>query len=175
MSIGSDLLDQLRKLCASTASGTLFLTTQYNSQGRIGLLRGHIVHLAIATRRGLDAIPELAEAEARSFRFEPGLAPQPQTGLPSTPAILGSLHRPRSMAAAATVVTGEKVNAADTRILEEVLMDFLGPIATFLVQEKVDAKPNLREVLESLMEEFSDLDKAQEFRRTVDKRLAGLQ
>ncbi len=165
------MLAELVKLCQGGASGTLFTTLTDGHQLRIGLLRGRIVHVASLSQRGLTALKTLPLRAPRSFRFEAGLSPEPQSDLPPTPAILSLLQEGTRVAPHAATAEGSELDAKTLSIVTEELTEYLGPIADILVEEQRQAA-SLDILLNRLSAQLDSPEQAQKFAQRVRARLA---
>jgi len=192
-------LDFLNELSREQRSGIVFISVPPNHQARIGFSKGQIVHLAIHALRADAALQPLAEATPRSYRFEGGVTPSLQPGLPPTPEILkrlaGIAAEPAASAPPAEPVAAvEEVAAPALNVIQadneaqaprkpgniddetlavvtEELTDFLGPIAADLVRERASA-PSVGLLLNQLSVHFGNLHDAMRLRQRVERRLS---
>jgi hypothetical protein len=152
------MLSALEELSRTDASGMLIAVTEDNHQVRIGLQNGEIVHLATQRLQGNEAISAIATNSYRTFNFTSGSPFQVQPDLPATEVILNALRSGKYSEgetdfSASPAPAPAGVDAGLLHIIEEELMEFVGPIASILILE-AKRQPSLNAVLQKLAKEL---------------------
>ena len=183
----SELLEELRRLCADRASGTVFIATPENRSARIVLREGRIVGLNYRAKRGMGSVQMIREMVSGRIGFTQGLA-QPVGGdqdLPATPVLLGLLEGRSSASDASASSGGVGAGLADAgidlaearRIMEEELIEFLGPVAGFACQEEFAGLPGdagLDDLVDMIDRILREAGESQHSREVVDSFIARL-
>lgn len=141
----------------------MFLVTSSSQSARIGLSQGKIVHIALRRLQGLQALIELASAGVARLQFSPGVAQDPQPELPDTQTILAALGDSGSK-------DGASVDDEALRLIQEELVEILGPFADVLIDEHRACR-NLDELLPTLVKQIADPAEAAQFEQRVKARL----
>ncbi|MCC9002192.1 MAG: hypothetical protein ABTR54_10635 [Candidatus Competibacter sp.] len=168
--------DELQALRVEKRTGTLFVISSDSHLAQFGLKSGEIVALVFQNKHGLEALEILEsfrhqQVRANTFRFTNGHLPPSKLPLPPTDHILDLLlgKSPRSQSA------GDPKSARMTdqtkAIVEQELVEFIGPIAAIVCDEVWNSLGSLDAILDALSQELSDSNQAALFRQNVLKRL----
>jgi hypothetical protein len=142
----SQLLDLLTDLVDERRSGTLFIRSDSNHVVTVGLEKGRIIALFYGARRGTNAIPLICQIGAGSFRFESDVLSGVHQELPATSGILNRLRarddiKPAHPAVSGAPPAGSGISREKRdrlcRQLQELLGDYLGPIAQMVFDDAV--------------------------------------
>lgn len=87
----SALLEELRDLCATKSTGTLFILSPGNNVAQFTLEAGEIIAVAYNTKRGEDALKLICKIPVGSARFERNIVLAAKMPLASTATLLGRL------------------------------------------------------------------------------------
>jgi hypothetical protein len=167
----SGLYQLLTDLIAQKRTCTLFGRTDNNRAIMIGVMRGEIVTLNCAGRRGDAAIPVLRQVVTLTFRLDDGVA-QGRMELPPTADILAALMpsagdgKLTDLAHPPEVTQGPE---GDGPRLCELLAQFLGPIAPVLCSEGIraagglDGEAQKQRVILTLAKEIDDEGESKQF------------
>ncbi len=175
------IVEELRDLRSRAATGTYFIVSDDNRQGRIGWSNGEIDSVVF---RGVDGVPALAAlSQVRVLRtkFSPEgtrALPASRSGLPPTDELMrmlvGAAPRPQPAAAGSAGASGDRASSlspAAHRAISDVLTDYLGPIATLIYEEHRDHDQSVDALLAALATEIPDGRRAQEFLAAVRQKL----
>lgn len=174
----SRLIAEMETLCRNRSTGMVFIATDDNQMARLNLNAGEIKFISFHNKRGADALTLLSHIHAGRLRFEEGLTAEKATiDLPSTADILGSLHNPIGMLSASTASsppkhTGMALSPSDRVMIEEVLTEFIGPMACIVCEEELNAAPDLESGLRKLAAEIQEPSQIQDFLTQVRARLS---
>lgn len=174
----AQLVSELKILCREGRTGTAYLVTDDNRMARIGMAAGKIDFLWFHSKRGADALIMMSQIHAGRLRFEDGVkAPADTADLPSTAEILEFLLSPLAAAStAAAPVPGAPqaqaaVSAAERAMIEELLTDYVGPMASIICDEQLNEGTDLETALKALAAEIQDSGQIKEFLDRVHTRL----
>lgn len=168
--------DELHKLCRDRRTGTLYIVTTSSLLAQFGLSNGEITFLSVQNKQGLEALEALElllkqDVRVGTSRFANGHLPASRLALPPTDHILEQLDgKPARSPGGADPRSGRMTEQAKM-IVEQELVEFVGPIAAILCDEVWNSAGSLDAVLEALSQELPDPDQAARFRQNVLKRL----
>ena len=171
------LVGELKILSREGRTGTAYIVTDDNRMARLGLEAGHIDLIWFHRKRGADALALMSQIQAGRLRFEDAVkAPADTSDLPSTTEILEFLLK---QAASDTTTTAANaagnspiVASADREMIEEVLTDYLGPMASIICDEHLSEGQDLESALKALATEIQDSAQIKEFLDLVHARLS---
>lgn len=192
----TDFFPTLQRLCSDGESGTLFLLTRENRQVRIGIEQGRITALSMLPFKGLAAIQALMLTTITSVRFQSQMVSPGRDELPGTETILNLLSAggeaapaaasaassaaaapaPASAAASADAAgswSPPKLSDEVLRIVEHEMAEYLGPIASLLVEEQAGKFVSAESLINALLPNFSDYNEGIAFAKKVRQRLSG--
>jgi hypothetical protein len=156
----------------------VFIATDDNQMARLNLNAGEIKFISFHNKRGADALSLLSNIQAGRLRFEEGLTAEIATrDMPSTVDILEFLRNPvGTLSASAASSTpkhmGMALSASDRVMIEEVLTEFIGPMACIVCEEGLNAAPDLESGLRKLAAEIQEPSQVQDFLTQVRARLS---
>jgi len=155
----------------------VFIVTDDNQMARLNLNAGEIDFISFHNKRGADALAMLSNIQAGRLRFEAGHTAGKETiDLPSTVDILEYLHNPvgtqSAPASSAPKHTGMALSATHRVMIEEVLTEFIGPMASIVCEEELNAASNLESGLMRLAALIQESSQAQDFLTQVRNRLS---
>ena len=169
------LIAEVRRLCAQRQTGWLFITTSDNHSVRFGLQNGAIVALTFRNKTGLEALAAIQRVLKGSLNFSSGPPnPKPQAELPPTTELLALLQSAATDHPDDTDTGPGPLDEALSRsrpIIEAELVEYLGPMARFVIEEHLSAS-NLTDFIEALAREISDPTQSASFKERVRERLA---
>lgn len=166
----------LRQLCEEKRSGTLFAATDANQMARIDLNNGQIKTINFMHKKGNAALSLLPLIQAGRARFTEGARGEVQgaTLLPPSQEILDYLEK--AQAPLTPSKKGEKAafapNARERTILEELMADFIGPVAAVICEEHFAEAGSLDALVAALAAEIGDGQMASRFIADARSRLA---
>lgn len=180
-----EVLRELNALVQIEASGFVFLVTEELHSGIIRLHNGQVKEVTFRMLRGDDAVQALSMVSTAKLRFQPNDIPSYGNKMALNPAamtwLLGGFEQElagRSETTAALAAATTRAAAApptampswvDKRArdtIEQVALNYLGPIAGMLCQEAFETRPDPKQVVAHLA---TYLDSAQESRRFIDE------
>lgn len=174
----SHLIAEMETLCRNRSTGMVFIATDDNQMARLNLNAGEIKFISFHNKRGADALALISNIQAGRLRFEEGLTAETVTiDLPSTVDIFKFLNNPIGTLSASAVSsapkhTGMALSASDRVMIEEVLTEFIGPMACIVCEEELNAAPDLESGLRKLAAEIQESSQIQDFLTQVRARLS---
>jgi hypothetical protein len=165
---------ELHKLCQEKRTGTLFIASVDNRLVQFGLDQGQIVFVSCQNKRGPEALLLLQEQNFKVSvtRFVEGQRPVNRLELPPTDQILQKLEGGLGRSSA-TVGSGPRgLSDKAKAVLEQELVEFIGPMAAIVCGETWNSVDELEAALEVLSRELPDPGQVVRFRQNVLKRLA---
>ena len=172
--------EELRTLCRDRRTGTLLVVSSNNQVFQFSLKEGEIVALTFQNKHGAEALDVLEalrhqDVRANASRFAEGHLLSSKVPPPATDYILELLRGGNRGGSARPVQDSSPKSLRMTdqtrKILEEELVEFLGPMAVILCDEVWSTAKSLDEALSTLSQELSDPDQADRFWRNVFDRL----
>jgi hypothetical protein len=185
----SQLVSELKILCREGRTGTAYVVTDDNRMARLGLAAGKIDFIWFHSRRGADALILMSHIHAGRLRFEDGVkAAADAADLPTTAEILEFLLAPQSGVGSPSPAQQSRsgtpppasdtqqqgppaVGAAERTMIEEILTDYVGPMASIICDEQLNECSDLESALNSLAAEIQDSGQIKEFLDRVHARL----
>lgn len=168
-----DFVKVILEFCQSAASGCVFFTSDMNHSGRVIIKNGVICSVTYAHKRGNDAIALMPSIKAVRFRFDAlAVKVSNDAGLPATGVILRNLaplHDVLEMAASAPPAAG--LSAAQKNIIEQALIEVVGPAGSFLCDDHLADASSLEEGLKSIETELTP-EENNSFRQIVSSMLS---
>jgi len=156
----------------------VFIVTDDNQMARLNLNAGQIDFISFHNKRGRDALAMFLNIHAGRLRFEAGHTAEKATlDLPSTANILEYLAKPAGApgmpaGSSAPKSKGVALSAAHRVMIEEVLTEFIGPMASIVCEEELNAAPDLESGLRRLAAQIQESSQAKDFLTQVHARLA---
>ncbi|MFO1372430.1 MAG: hypothetical protein U1F42_08555 [Candidatus Competibacteraceae bacterium] len=157
-------------------TGTLFAVTANNLIAQISLNQGEIVSLVFQSKQGLEGLALLQQQDIpiKVSRFVEGQVLKSQTDLPLTDLILEQLDDTQSLPAWVMDQSADKaltLTAQAKAVLEQELIEFMGPIAPIICQETWALTNDLETALITLGRELANPGQVARFRQNVLKKL----
>lgn len=175
------IVEELRDLRARGATGTYYIVSDDNRQGRIGWNAGEIDSIVFRGVDGVPALAALAQVRALRTKFSPEgvhVSPASRTGLPPTDELLrllvGVAPRPQEAPPPDGASQGGRVSGlprATLQAIGDVLTEYLGPIATLVYEEHRGRDQSVEALLAALAAEIPDGRRAQEFLAEARRKL----
>lgn len=169
--------EELSRLSLDRRTGTLYIVTTTSLLAQFGLSNGEITFLSVQNKHGLEALEALEAllkqgASVGTSRFADGHVPSFKMALPSTGQILDLLGKKSGPLPREADPRSGRMTEQTKMIVEEELVELIGPIAAILCDEVWSSVGSLDAVLEALIRELPDPDQAARFRKNVLKRLS---
>ncbi|HAO34265.1 MAG TPA: hypothetical protein PLP22_05890 [Candidatus Competibacter sp.] len=168
----------LRELCREQRTGVLYIATTNSLLAQFGLSEGEITFLSFQNKQGVEALEafDLAlrqDAGIGSTRFASNVhVPSSKGAMPPTEYILEQLAsesaRPPELGDPKSV----RITEATRAIVEQELVELIGPMGTLLCDEVWGEFNSLDLILEALGRELPDPAQTGRFRQNVLKRLS---
>lgn len=178
-----ELLRIISGLCANGQTGSLFIISETNCFARVVIAAGNIIYLEYRLKKGTEAVPVFLEIEHGTLDFKDGkVISHKASPLPSTPDLLAQLGGetlPTVGAPQPAAAAGKHSAANALKIIEDELIDVLGPMASLVWEEHLEraggpaADIDFGQLISSVSTEIDDPDKAAQFRTHVREILAG--
>lgn len=168
--------DELHKLCRDHRTGTLYIVTTNSLLAQFGLSNGEITFLSVQNKQGLEALEALElllkqDIRVGTSRFADGHLPASRLALPPTDHILEQLGGKPVRSPGGGDPRSVRMTEQTRVIVEQELVEFIGPMAAIVCDEVWSSVNGLDAVLEALSRELPDPDRAARFRQNVLKRL----
>ncbi|HLQ27123.1 MAG TPA: hypothetical protein VK138_14760 [Acidiferrobacterales bacterium] len=162
------LIDQLRRFCGEHKTGTVLIATEDNQLVRVLLEKGNITFLAFGQKQGQDAVPLIREIKTGRIKFSEGhVGSSGKQALPPTREVLQALAGTRATPAAAL------------KIIENELIDVLGPMGSIICAEHLKKAGDLTQAsaltdfINVVAREIKDATKTRRFKEEVLKKIGG--
>jgi hypothetical protein len=170
------LMAEIGRLCQQKKTGTLLIATQDNNLARVLLDAGEIVSMVLGQKHGQDVIPLMRNITAGRIKFSEGKAVgmRDTNSLPPTETVLRQLG---AYIPAALPAGGVPIGAYALKLVEDELVEFLGPMASLVWNENLDkftnpGKPeNLTKLIDAVAAEIGEPGKIQRFKQQVRAKL----
>ena len=164
----SEIVAEIKKLCAQKVSGTLFVATKANRSAQLILDKGEIVFIYFFNKRGEEALELMSTIGAGRYRFQEGAVSR-RDPLPSTDSILQSLSGGQNIAASASEnrSTDFALSQEQKDVLETCLAGYIGPMAGIICEDHLDMVADLEAAIDALVAEIPSPEQAEKFRMIV--------
>ncbi|MDS4028484.1 MAG: DUF4388 domain-containing protein [Candidatus Contendobacter sp.] len=169
------IVAHLRKLCREKRTGTLLIKNNSHLLGQISFRDGEIVSLFSQGKHGTDALPSLLNIQHGTVAFFDSKV-SVNSSLPSTLDILEYLTN--TAPTATRTDNGKSRSHLDRplsndakKILEQMLKEFIGPIASMVCADHFGAIATLDAAIHALAKEIFTPAAAAQFRELAYKRL----
>ncbi len=168
------LLEKFRVAFQEEVSCCFFLTTEKNTSGRVIFENGEIIYFGYANKRGDEAMLLLSTVKTLNYRIG-GLRTYSRADmtLPDTASILDSLSG--SVVASSPDVSDAVrpvggLSEEERKAVEAVLIDMIGPMANFFIEDYVDTASSLKEAITNIITELPSED-VSVFKSALQKKL----
>ena len=173
----SEIIIELKKICDSRDSGTLFIATKEKRSAQIMIEKGEIVFVFFSNKRGLEALGLMSTIKAGKYRFQKGSVPSRRVPLPPTQSVLQTLaavsgNSTLGSKSPQTPSIGRSSLTQDQKtVLEECLAEYIGPMAAILCEEHLSSLGDLSVALDLLAAEIPSRDLGEQFKEKVISKL----
>ena len=171
------LTAELRTFCQEGRSGAFRITTNTNHTAQFCLDAGRIVGARYRIKRGVAALELIKRIQMGQSSFEEGQPNPADTSLPSTEGIFAQLEQAAGVAAPAASDTPAAPSAPAAEFsqavkvtLEDVLTEYIGPMAGIVCRNVFSQAASLGEAIELLKAKIPDASRAAQFEREVMSR-----
>ncbi|MCP4285196.1 MAG: DUF4388 domain-containing protein [Gammaproteobacteria bacterium] len=167
-----ELAERLLQHTSAGDSGTLLIRSSDGHSLMIAFEKGVLISLLYGKHRGPDAMPDILMFSSGTYTFTEGLVGRPQNGLPSAKELAGMLRETRGVAdTTASQGRGESLAnfELDIEQLAELLMEYVGPIATMLCESvrdeigEISSQGAVNSFIKQLSLEIDDEDERKQF------------
>lgn len=173
------VIAEIERLCRQGRSGKIFLTSEANHTASLGLDDGRVVSVHYRIRRGVRALASLSTIGRVRPVFDESAEVVPDPDLPPSEEVLARLRgaddAPAAPVAPATTrlgaPTGGDLSPRVRSVLEEVLVDHIGPMASILCGSALAGVGTLDDALDALRSRLPDPVQSAQFERDVRARL----
>jgi hypothetical protein len=181
----SDVVSDLAQYCRDKKTGVFFMTTDCNRSAYFTLKQGNIESVNYMNKRGADALERLRSVKAGTCKFSPGTENalfRPQS-LPGTEEILTDLTEPmphdetiHSEKTHSEITHNPKLTSVPQRYdddLLELLVEFIGPMASVVYDEVRENTTNVKILIKKLAAEIPDNYQQNAFMERARKLIRG--
>jgi hypothetical protein len=168
----SEIVSELKNLCAQRVTGTMFIATEANQSVQLALDKGEIVFIYFFNKRGEEALELMSTISAGRYRFQEGAVSR-RSPLPSTDAILQSLIGEQSITnqVSENRPSGSGLSQEQKNVLETCLAGFIGPMAGIICEDHLGAAADLHAAIDALVAEIPSSGQAEKFKLMVLEKL----
>ncbi len=169
----SEIVVQLKKICDSKATGTMFVVTQKNKSAQVMIEKGKIVFIYFFNKRGQAAIDLMKTIAAGTYRFQEGTVNYRPMDLPDTRVILQTLAGvendgyPELETGSGSVEETSVLSPAQRSVLEECLADYIGPMAGIICEDYLGTVPDVATAVDLLAAEIPSAAQGEQFKEQV--------
>ncbi len=173
----SEIVIELKKICDSKTTGTLFIATKANRSAQIMIESGEIVFIYFFNKRGQEALELMSTIKAGKYRFQAGKVTSRREPLPKTSSMLKALAGMVGVSSLEieipqSVSGGVKLlNYKQKTVLKECLAEYIGPIAAIVCEDHLNSTVDFSTALDLLAGEISFADQREQFREKVLARI----
>ncbi len=166
----AEFIEKLTEGYLTKSSCCIFFTTANNATGRVIFSDGQIVYLSYANKTGNNAAAIMPEIRSLRYRVGQSRVKFPvDDRLPATELIL------RNVAPiAGTLTTGNiqvGVSKSERKVIEEILVDMIGPMASFFIEDHVVGASNLQEAINNIIAELNNNEEVNIFKTKLKQKL----
>jgi len=182
--MSSDLTSELQRIRDDQSTGIVFIASGDNRSAQISFLDGVMVYAQCQGQKGRKAIELIAQMAQVRFRFQKGPIPASRIEMPSADEVFACLHEVKktdapkapeikkttSQQAVAEVSKGGALSSHEQRVIQEVLVECIGPMAMILCEDYLDKVTTIEEAIDTIANEIP-AQQAVRFREGVLRRL----
>ena len=161
----------MEELCTEKATGILFIATKANRSAQIVIENGSIVFVYFYNKQGQEALKLMQTIQAGRYRFQKNATSPRRNKLPPTKDILNFLYGKRKSESPKEAPIHNQLTNQQKQILETVLAEYIGPMATIICEDHLDTVPDLTSAIEALSSEIPSPEQAQKFRTQIEAKL----
>ncbi len=168
----TEIVSELKKLCAQRVTGTMFIATKANRSAQLTLDNGEIVFIYFFNKRGEEALELMSTIRAGRYRFQEGAVSR-RSPLPSTNVILQSLLGEQKITnqVGENRPSGSGLSQEQKTVLETCLAGFIGPMAGIICEDHLGAATDLHAAVDALVAEIPSSEQAEKFKLMVLEKL----
>jgi len=167
-----EIVDKLKKLCASRQTGTLFVATKQNRSAQIMIDDGEIVYMYFYNKKGQEALELMATIEAGTLRFQEGKVTSRRGPIPGTSIILQTLAKATNESGTqVSAGAGSPLSRREKAILEECLVEYIGPMAAIICEDHFGSVADFPTAVDALAAEIPSVDQRGLFKEKVMARM----
>lgn len=180
------IIEMVREFCTQRRTGTVFIVSDDNRMAQVHLESGNIVALLCRGRHGQEAVAGMRTMQAGRLRFDDNYLTASDAERFDTNAVLDLLGggvaagtraaeraAPSPAPAPAPAPAAGAIAPAQAAALEQILVQYVGPMAEILCADHVAQAANLPALIAVLADEIPDKAQASRFAREAG-RLLGL-
>jgi hypothetical protein len=173
----SEIIIELKKLCDTKTTGTLFIATKKNRAAQVMIENGEIVFIYFAGKRGQKALSLMSEIQAGTFRFQAGKVISKRLPLPDTNAILQIFagvvgqENLETKLAQSVPAAANSLNDTQKTILKECLAEYIGPMASIVCEDYFHSALDFMTIVDILATKISSVEQRDEFKERVMARI----
>lgn len=181
--MSSDLTSELQRIRDDQSTGIVFIASGDNRSAQISFLDGAMVYAQCQGQKGRKAIELIAQMTEVRFRFQKGPIPASRIEMPSADEVFACLHAVKKTDAkvpekekttpkqAGTEASkGGTLSSHEQRVIQEVLVECIGPMAMILCEDYLDKVKTVAEAIDTIANEIP-AQQAERFREGVSRRL----
>ena len=182
----ANLVSEMQRISNNQVTGILFLVSGDNRSAQISFLDGKMVYALCQGKKGGNALDLVANMSELRFRFQEGAIPPLRIDMPSLSAFSSQLLKKNTVARGDKTIVktkndhaplsgsqqskGQSLDENQKKIIQEVLADCIGPMASILCEDHLDSKNTVEDVIEAIAAEIP-ADQATRFKDIVLRRL----
>jgi len=167
----TEIVAKMEELCTEKATGILFIATKANRSAQIVIENGSIVFVYFYNKQGQEALKLMQTIQAGRYRFQKNATSPRRNKLPPTKDILNFLYGKRKSESPKEAPIHNQLTNQQKQILETVLAEYIGPMATIICEDHLDTVPDLTSAIEALSSEIPSPEQAQKFRTQIEAKL----
>lgn len=181
--MSSDLTSELQRIRDDQSTGIVFIASGDNRSAQISFLDGAMVYAQCQGQKGRKAIELVAQMAQVRFRFQKGPIPSSRIEMPPVEEVFACLHAVKKTdtkapemekttpkQAGAEASKGGALSSHEHRVIQEVLVECIGPMAMILCEDYLDKVKTVEEAIDTIANEIP-AQQAERFREGVSRRL----
>jgi len=169
-----DLLKEVAGLIRNKATGTYCLVTDENRFAMVSLSEGGVVDINYKGKHNDDALPLLGPVRTARATFQEGSVRHGQAGPPSADTVQRLLAADfQAPANDAPAPGGQSLGQREQRVVREIALSYLGPIAEMVCAEAFANGNGLDDVIRHVASNLPSGAEGNRFASEVRQRLGG--
>ncbi len=182
--MSSNLTSELQRIRDDQLTGIVFIASSDNRSAQISFLDGVMVYAQCQGQKGRKAIDLIAQMPQVRFRFQKGPVPSSRIEMPSVEEVCACLHAVEKTDAvripdtekappqqgAAQISKEGALSLQEQRVIQEVLVECIGPMAMILCEDYLGKVKTVEEAIDTIANEIP-AQQAARFREGVSRRL----
>jgi hypothetical protein len=179
-----DLMNEIKQCWKNKSTGALFIKLSNKRLLQLFFVSGELLSAKCRGNVGMQAIKDAAFVEPISSQFYLGVASQSNNNFPPTAHVIHMLNAnsferapikkaaaPAAVPAPASSAEVSVISEADQVVINDVLVDCIGPIADIIFSEELQSVSSVESLIESLSAHIDDVESQVKFRREVVSKL----